>query len=405
MVCIERLAGLCPPDDVVSPLLVCSVLSLPYSPVIYLDFNRTTPMAPSVVEAMKPYWLTHFMLPGQEHPHAQAVAEALENAREGVAILAGCEPFEVVFTGGGTEANNLGILGGVDRSERGHVLVSTLEHDSVLGATAHLAELGWEVESVPCDSNGLVDPESLGRAIRSTTRLACVQLANPVLGTIQPVREIADICHSRGVSLHCDATQAFGKMPVDVTELRADTVSVSAHKFYGPKGSGALYVRRGLSLRPISFGEPREMGLRPGAENIPGCIGLGAAASLAGRCAGDVAASIGDLRDHFAYGLLSSLGDRARILCLDSPRLPNTIAIEMPGDAKRIQRAARQLAIATAQSDTPPDETTRALRAIGMSGAQVGRTIRLSLGWTSSRDQVDRAIELLADASDAASAA
>ncbi|TWU60600.1 Cysteine desulfurase [Rubripirellula tenax] len=357
-------------------------------------------MAPSVMEAMKPYWLTHFMLPGQGHPHAQAVGEALENAREGVALLAGCEPFEIVFTGGGTEANNLAILGLLASQPAGHVLVTALEHDSVLGAASSLVPKGWEVETIGCDSDGVVDPEVLAAKIRANTKMVCVQLANPVIGTIQPVRDIADLCHNRGVPVHCDATQAFGKMPVDVMTLRADTVSISGHKFYGPKGSGALYVRRGLHLSPIGFGEPREMGLRPGAENVPACIGLGAAASLAARCAGDVEVGIGDLRDYFSNGLISTLGDKVSIVCEDSIRLPNTMAVEMPGDAKRIQRAARQLAIATAQSDSPPDEITRALRAVGKSSAQIGRTIRLSLGWTSSRDQVDRAIELLADAAD-----
>ena len=190
---------------------------------IYLDFNRTTPMAPSVLEAMQPYWCTHFMLPGQEHAHAQAVAEALENAREGLALLAGCEPFEVVFTGGGTEANNLAILGALSDADPGHLLVTALEHDSVLAAAMSLASKGWQIETVPCDQDGIVDPDAFATRLRSDTRLACVQLANPILGTIQPVREVADICHNRGVSLHCDATQAFGKIPVNVGQLRAKT--------------------------------------------------------------------------------------------------------------------------------------------------------------------------------------
>ncbi len=263
--------------------------------VIYLDFNRTTPMAPSVLEAMQPYWCTHFMLPGQEHPHAQAVAEALEHAREGLALLAGCESFEIVFTSGGTEANNLAILGTLSRKDPGHLLVTSLEHDSVLGAVASLATKGWEIETVSCGNDGIVDPDYFGSRIQPQTQLACVQLANPILGTIQPVREIADICHNRGVSLHCDATQAFGKVPVDVSQLRADTVAISGHKFYGPKGSGAIYVRRGLHLSPISYGEPREMGLRPGAENIPACIGLGAAATLAAKCSADAAKTLSEL--------------------------------------------------------------------------------------------------------------
>ncbi|TWT55045.1 Cysteine desulfurase [Rubripirellula amarantea] len=421
--------------------------------VIYLDFNRTTPMAPSVVEAMKPYWQTHFMLPGQEHAHAQAIGESLEHAREGVAALAGCEPFEIVFTGGGTEANNLGILGLVDgqrqrngradfsqrqlQSSRlrpasydtqsatpdrdanqddqprhpevgndanwqvpGHILVSELEHESVLGAAARLAQFGWDIETVPADKNGICDAEAFESRLRDDTRLACLQLANPVLGTIQPVRETADACHSRGVLVHCDATQAFGKIPVDVKALRADMVSISGHKFYGPKGSGAIYVRRGLHLCPILFGEAREMGLRPGAENIPACIGLGAAASMAARCASDVSDTLTDLRNYFCNGLISSLSNGAVLLCEDAARLPNTIAIELPGEARRIQRAARQLVFATAQSDSPPDEITRALRAIQRTDYQIGRTVRFSLGWTSSHDQVDRAIELIADACD-----
>ena len=368
--------------------------------VIYLDYNRTTPLAPSVFEAMRPYWSTHFMLPGQEHPHAQAVGEALENAREGLAMLVGCEPFELVFTGGGTESNNLAILGTLGRKEPGHVLVSALEHDSVQGAAASLAMSGWEIETVPSGENGVVDPEYLGSRIRDQTRLACIQLANPVLGTLQPVREIADICHNRGVSVHCDAAQAFGKLPVNVCQLRADTVAISGHKFYGPKGSGAIYVRRGLHLAPISFGEPREMGLRPGAENVPACIGLGAAASLAAKCSADASETLSELRNRLTKGLLGTVSPAPIFLCEDSPRLPNTVAIEMPGNAKWIQRSARKLAMATARSDSPPDEMTRTLSAIGRSKSQIGRTLGISLGWTTSHDQIDRAVELLADAWD-----
>ena len=357
-------------------------------------------MAPSVVEAMSPYWLTHFMLPDQGHAHAQAVGEAMENAREGLAMLAGCEPFEIVFTSGGTEANNLAILGSLSGKDPGHLLVTDLEHQSVLEPARYLAGRGWDVESVPCQSDGTIDPDQVGSSLRDDTRMVCVQLANPVLGTVQPLTEITKVCDKRGVPVHCDATQVFGKMPVDVSVLGASTVSISGHKFYGPKGSGAIFVRRGLHLSPITFGEPREMGLRPGAENVPACIGLGAAASMAARCASDVADTLSDLRDYFFNGLESTLDGRPVLLCEDSIRLPNTMAIEMPGEARRIQKAARQLVIATAQSSSPPDEMTRALRAIGRTDSQIGRTIRLSLGWTTSHDQVDRAIELLADATD-----
>ena len=370
--------------------------------VIYLDFNRTTPMAPSVVEAMQPYWMTHYMLPDQGHAHAQAIGEALENAREGVALMAGCEPFEIVFTSGGTEANNLAILGSLASQDPAHLLVTDLEHSSVLEPARRLAGLGWEVESVACESDGTIDPDRVAGMIQENTSLVCVQLANPVLGTIQPIQEIAAICDKRGVPVHSDATQAFGKMPVDVSQMGASTVAISGHKFYGPKGSGAIFVRRGRHLSPILFGEPREMGLRPGAENVPACIGLGAAASLSARCAAEVSDTLGDLRDYFANGLKCTLGDEAVFLCEDSIRLPNTLAIEMPASARQIQKAARSLVLATAQSSSPPDEMTRALKAIGRSDSQVGRTLRLSLGWTTSHEQIDRTIELLAEASDGA---
>lgn len=366
--------------------------------VIYLDFNRTTPMAPSVVEAMQPYWMTHYMLPDQGHAHAQAIGEALEGAREGVASMAGCEPFEIVFTSGGTEANNLAILGSLSSMSPGHLLVTNLEHQSVLEPAKVLASRGWDVESIPCETDGVVDPDRAAAMIRDDTKMVCIQIANPVVGTVQPISEISSICDKRGVPVHCDATQAFGKMPVDVSTLGASTVSISGHKFYGPKGSGAIYVRRGRNLTPILFGEPREMGLRPGSENVPACIGLGAAAAMSARCAGQVAGTIGDLRDRFHNGLNSALNGEAILLCEDSIRLPNTLAIQMPGNARQIQKAARQLVLSTAQSNTPPDEMTRALKAIGRTDSQVGRTIRLSLGWTTSHDQIDRAIELLAEA-------
>ncbi|MCA9140807.1 MAG: cysteine desulfurase [Planctomycetales bacterium] len=370
--------------------------------VLYLDFNRTTPLAPSVLEAMQPYWSTHYMLPGQEHAHAHAVGEALESARESIAAMAGCESFEIVFTSGGTEANNLAILGLLGAAQPGHVLVSQLEHESVLGPLSGLPTRNprWSIETIPCDASGLIDPKMVESMLRPDTRLVCLQGANAITGTIQPVREVADRCHNRGICLHCDATQLFGKIPVDVKHMRADTVAISGHKFYGPKGSGAIYVRRGLQLDPITFGEPREMGLRPGAENIPGCIGLGAAAGLAERCCVDANNQMSELRDHFVTQLTAQMSRPPIVLCQDSPRLPNTVAVEMPSEAKRVHDSARELAVATAQSMSPPDEFTRTLRAIGRSDSQIGRTLRVSLGWTTSNEQVERAAELIAEAFD-----
>ncbi|QDT09961.1 Cysteine desulfurase [Planctomycetes bacterium K23_9] len=350
---------------------------------------------------MQPYWSTHFMLPGQEHAHAQAIGEALDHAREGVAMLAGCDPFEVVFTSGGTESNNLAILGSLAQTASGHLLVSSMEHESVLAAVDSLADGPWEIETIPADSNGLVDPDQVASLLRPNTRLVAVQAANPVTGTIQSIREIADLVHNRGVHFHCDATQVFGKIPFDVSQMRADSMALSGHKFYGPKGSGALYVRRGLQVAPIAYGEPREMGLRPGAENVPGCIGIGAAARLASKCVVDAEANLRQLRDRFISGLRCVIDPEPVIVCEDVSALPNTVAVELPLEANLVQKSARELVFATALSSAPADEMTRSLQAIGKQPDQIRRTARFSFGWTTSRDQIDRSVDLIAEAWDA----
>jgi cysteine desulfurase len=349
---------------------------------------------------MQSYWTQHFLLPGQEHPQARAVAESLEYARESIGSMVGCEAFEIVFTGGGTEANNLAILGATNRDRAGHMIVSLLEHESVANTAAMLGRMGWRIDWLAPDKNGIVDPERVKDCLRDDTQLVCIQAANPVLGTLQPVREIADLCHTRGVAVHCDATQVFGKMSIDARELRADTIAISGHKFYGPKGTGALYVRRGYPLTSIMFGESREMGLRPGAENVPGWIGLGAAASLASRCCEEAGEAMTKLRDHFASSLRTVIDPAPIVVCESSPRLSNTLTLEFPAEAREIQRVARELIFATAITNSPPDEMTRCLKAIGRSDYQIGRTIRVSIGWTTSRDQIDRAVELFAEAVD-----
>ncbi|MCM2374137.1 cysteine desulfurase family protein [Aporhodopirellula aestuarii] len=390
--------------------------------LIYLDFNRTTPVAPSVIESMQAFWATHFMLPSQSHVHASAVSEAIENAREGVSMLLGCDPFEVVFTSGGTEANNLGVLGAAMLCHAGgephallpsypcnrevpppHALISEIEDEAVMAAAKHLRLLGWKVDLVPCDSQGVVSVDEFESRFELTTRLACLQLANSVVGTIQPVRELADRCHHHGIRVHCDATAAVGRLPIDINQLRVDTLSLSAHKFYGPKGVGALFVRRGLDLHPISYGESREMGLRAGSENVPGIVGLGAAASLTARCVDEAQTTLQELCERLANGLRSTLGSQLTVLSEHAERLPNTVAIELGCDAKRIQKAARQLVVASAQSESPPDEMTRVLRAIGRTDKQIGRTLRFSVGWTTSREQIDRAVDMIAEACECAS--
>lgn len=341
------------------------------------------------------------MLPGQDHPAAMAVSEAVDLAREQVAGLVGCDPYELVFTSGGTEANNLAILGSLVSQSPGHVLISPIESDSVVAAVESLRGHGWEVEILPCDCDGGIDPDDVRSRLRDSTKMVCVQLANPFLGTIQPIDQISRHCRLRGIAIHCDASDALGKIPVDVNSLQVDTLSINSHKFFGPKGIGALYVRRGTPLQPIHFGEPREMGMRPGSENVPGCIGIGAAAVMATRCACEAESGLRDMRDELVNGLISAVSPSPIQLAVDTPRLPNTVALQMDGDIGRIQLAARQVVLSTPQSDEPPDAMTRTLRAIGRTPLQIGRTLHLSVGWTTTRDEIQRASELLADACDA----
>ncbi|MEZ6089435.1 MAG: aminotransferase class V-fold PLP-dependent enzyme [Pirellulaceae bacterium] len=247
---------------------------------IYLDFNTTTPLAPSVGEAMQPFWDEHFLLPTQQHPSGVALGELLESARERVAAMMGCQSYEVVFTSGGTEANNLAILGVCrawqqEQNRPGHILVSATEHDSVLAAANALTPEGWTVEFVPIGRDGCVDPQRVEAMLRRETVLVCLQAACGFSGVLQPVRQVADICHSKGVLMHCDAAQVAGKHPIDAGSLRADTIAVSGHKMYGPKGIGPSVFAKVLKLAPILYGETQEMGLRR-VGNITGAIGMGA---------------------------------------------------------------------------------------------------------------------------------
>lgn len=351
---------------------------------------------------MQPYMNHHFFLPSQQHPLCGAVNESLEQARESVSFLVGCDAFEIVFTGSGTEANNLAILGATQDERPGHILVSSVEHESVILAAESLLGRGWQVEQVPCGSLGQIDPESVAQRLREDTVLVCIQLANPVTGTVQPISQIADVCHKRGVRLHCDATQAFGKIAVDAVTLGADTMSISGHKFYGPRGSGALYLRGGLKLSPISYGESREMGLRPGPENIPAWVGMGVAASLVSRCIDEVETTFQELQERFINGMNYSLGEAVFLGVGDVPRLPNTLCVELPVPASRVQEIARDLVVRAAEASLPPCEMTRVLTAAGRSPEQIARTLQISLGWTTSREQIDRAVEELAGACDSA---
>lgn len=356
---------------------------------------------------MQPYWGTYFMLPEQQHWHGTAIDEAVTEARDSLAALAGCEGFEIVFTSGATEANNLAIAGllgqqnNAGRPQRGgHILVSALEHDSVLHTLQQIVgrDPHWNMDVIPCSGDGLIDPQTVEQMICGETRLVCIQAANPVLGTIQPVAAIGELCAHRGIHLHCDATQVFGKIPVNVKQMKVDTAAISSHKFYGPKGVGALYVRRGLAIDGVHGGEAAEMGLRPGAQNITGIVGMGAAAQLAERFSLTTEDPLEELRDHFVACLEQTMPDPPAVIAAPNDTLPNTVAIEMPDEADLLRRSARDLVMSFASCFDPPDYFVRSLRAIGMTDQQIRRTVSFSLGWTTSNEQIERAAEWIAAA-------
>jgi cysteine desulfurase len=253
-------------------------------PKIFFDHISTTPLDPRVLEAMMPYLTEWYGNPSSHiHDQGQAALRAVDNARGKVAALIGAKPSEIVFTSGGTESNNLAVLGAVESSGKRHVVVSEVEHFSVMNALIPLRNAGYEVTTVPVDRDGRVAPADVRKALRPDTGLLSVMQANSEIGTLQPVEEIGTIARESGVMFHLDATASAGHIPCDVRTLPADLVTLSAHNFYGPKGTGALYIREGVKVAPRSFGGFQEMGYRAGTENVAGIVGMGAAAAIAAK--------------------------------------------------------------------------------------------------------------------------
>ncbi len=363
----------------------------------YLDNNATTPVLPAVLEAMLPYFGEQFGNASSIHQRGQHARAAVERARESVAALLGCRPSEVVFTSGGTEADNLAIFGLARPGD--HIITSTIEHHAVLNACKRLEESGCEITYVPVDGSCRVDPDDVRRALRPKTRLITIMLANNETGVVEPLEEIGKIAAEADVYLHTDAVQAAGKIPLDVSRLACDLLSISGHKIHAPQGVGALYVRKGTLLKPQLYGGSHERGRRAGTENVPGIVGLGKAAELAreGLANGEVE-RMRQMRDRLEQAVLRQI-EAVGINGSGVPRVPNTTNIHfdhIEGEALVIALDLRGMAVSTgAACSSGAIEPSHVLTAMGLSADQARASLRFSLGKQNTAEDVEQLLELL----------
>lgn len=371
---------------------------------IYLDFNATTPVDPRVLARMLPYFTEKFgNAASRTHAFGWEADEAVKTARNSVAGLLGCEPGELVFTSGATEAINLGIKGVAEAfiSKGRHFITCTTEHRAVLDVFERLEAQGAEITRLPVQPDGLLDPEKLRAALRNDTVLVALMLANNETGVIHPVADLSAITHDRGALFFCDTTQAIGKLRVDVHELGLDLCTVSAHKFYGPKGVGALFVRRKnprVTLIPQMDGGGHENGLRSGTPNVPGIVGLGAAATFAQQDLWSDSERISLLRSRLEQELIVRCG--AKVNGNTRQRLPNTTNLCFPGlRASEFIRACPQLAIATGSAcSSALPEPSHVLRAMGLKDEDAYASVRFSLGRMSTEAENVAAVEMIEQA-------
>jgi cysteine desulfurase len=369
---------------------------------VYLDHNATTPIHPEVLIAMMPFLGGQFGNASSRHRFGDKPRAAVEEAAGRIAAAIGAEPEEVVFVSGGTEADNLAVQGVVRTASPGrrHVVTAAVEHPAVLAPCRFLEETeGVAVTVLPVDGGGRVDPEAVREALCDDTVLVSIQTANNEVGTIQPVAEIGALCRERSVLFHTDAVQALGKIPVNVSDLGADLVSLSAHKVYGPKGAGALYVRKGVPLAPLVFGGGRAAGFRAGTDNVPGIVGFGKAVEVAEAGRETSAPVIAALRDRLEGALLGGI-EGVRRNGHEGERLPNTSNLGfagVEGDALLLALDDRGIAVsAGAACHAGSGEPSGVLRAMGV-GPEAGGSIRFSLGFENTEPEMDAVASCVKD--------
>lgn len=369
---------------------------------VYLDHGATTPVHPEVVKAMLPYLSAQFGNPSSLHEWGREAKAAMEDARSRVAKLIGADSEEIFFTSGGTESDNLAIFGVANslRKRGNHLITSAVEHHAVLDSVKYLGEHGFDVTWIPVDGYGLVNPEDIRKAIRPDTILISIMHVNNEVGTIQPIEEIGRIAREHGVVFHTDAVQSCGKIPVNVKALNVDLLSLSSHKIYGPKGSGALYVRKGLRLEPILHGGGQEKKRRPGTENLPGIVGFGKAATIALEELGTEMERLTTLRDRLIEGIQNRI-EYVHLNGHPSHRIPGNVNMSfefVEGESLLLSLDMQGIAASSGSACTSGSlEPSHVLLAMGIPHQLAQGSVRMTLGRDNTAEDIDYVLEVLPD--------
>jgi cysteine desulfurase len=369
---------------------------------IYLDYAATAPVLPEVLDAMLPFFVSAYGNPSGIHANGRETRKAVELARRRTAGVLGAESREICFTSGGSESNNLAIQGTAFamRGKGNHIITSQIEHHSVLNTCRWLEKQGFRVTYLPVDADGTVNPENVRDAIRPETILVSIMTANNEIGTVQPVAQIGEICRGKGVAFHTDAVQAVGMLRTDVREMNADLVSLSAHKFHGPKGTGALYIRKGTRLDPLIHGGSQERGLRAGTENVPGIVGLGKAIETAEAEREENAARIRGLRKVLTDRILQNIPG-ARMNGHPEHRLPGNCHFSFPGTESEALLLRLDLAGISASGGSACTsgsvEPSHVLQAIGLKDEMLHSSIRLTIGRETTLKEIEKTAQILTE--------